>query len=666
MNAAMNIAVKRVLLLLAALLAVLVAVLLLAALRFDPATYRPLLAERLALATGREVAIDGDLTLGWLPLELRLGGLRLGHPPGFAVPATETGAGTHMLMVEAVSVRPALWPLLRGQLRLRQVTIDGVALALLRDGDGVGNWLFEGAEPAEPGQARALPELEELRVRDLRLSFHDVASGRDESWHLTSMDLEPGPEAAGMAFSFRSEYRGATLAGQGQIGSLAGLAGSAPWPLDLRLDWQAAELAVAGTLQPPALTAVDLRLAGEASSLAGLLAPFDLELPALPATLSTRVVGDADRYQAEALRATLGGSDVRGRVVWQPEASAFAAELQSEQVQLHPWRRGASTPVAPDAPLFSAHPWPHPLLPALAVELSWRIGALTMGAATVLDVNLDASLDGGGQLSGRLAGRLGDGGAVQGELSLSDHAEGLQALLEVSATELALGPLLLQTGRTRDIDVDVDVQLRASTRGESLAGMMAGLDGHLSLAGGQGRIHNRALGALSSDLLGSLAPFLEQRDSAVLNCMAARLDFASGVAEEAMLLFDTETLTLAGGGRVDLAGEQLALLLTPRPKRAGLMNLATPVEWSGPLRAPEWRLESAGVARRSAGLALAVVNPLVLLVPVVTTTLGGDHNPCEAALQQARTGTRAETPESRVEGLRRGLRRLFGGDGEPE
>lgn len=640
----------------ALVLAVLVAVLLI-----DPNDYRDAIGERLTAASGRAVEIEGDLTLdfSWQP-ELRFGGLRVAN--------AAWGSAPDMLWVEEAAAQVSLWPLLFGEVRIRRLTVDGMVLLLERHSDGRANWEFESGRSApapaneEPSRnARSLPEVLELQVRELAFRLRDAPSGRDEALRLHSLELRPAEAVGTTRVTFALDYRGAELSGTGTVGSLWALGARGDWPLDLDLQWGEASLALRGHVEVPELGSFDLMLLGEAPDLALLGHRFDLDLPTLPVTLHARLHGGLEQYRLEDLTLMLGASDLAGHFSAGVNLEQVGLHLRSRRLDLDAWRRSRLSAVQA-APLFSSSAWPRPLLPAISMPFSWEVENLSVGGFSLREFHLEGELRADRSVTATVNAIWAEG-RLAGDVALIEQADGLGLLAEGRLTNASLGQLLQQARLARDIDVNVDATLQARASGRSAAELARSFDGYLSLVGGEGRIHHQALGALSSDLLGSLMPFMEEDDSAALNCLAGRFDFTEGVAEDAMVLFDSETVTLAGRGRVDLGGERVAMLLTPRPKRAGLMNFAVPMELVGPLRSPEVRPESGGLARRAAGVALAVVNPLVLLVPVVTTTFRGTDNPCLTAVEEARTGQPGAEPESRVEGFMRGLRRVIGGDG---
>src|SRR5579871_1425569 len=125
-----------------------IVLLLAAALLIHPNAYRGRIEQAVQHATGRTLQLDGDLHLRVLPaIALRLGPARLGNPPGFP--------STPFLTLREASLRVRLLPLLRGQLQVGHVQIDGLDVQLLRNARGQGNWEFTGTGSGAPAASAA-------------------------------------------------------------------------------------------------------------------------------------------------------------------------------------------------------------------------------------------------------------------------------------------------------------------------------------------------------------------------------------------------------------------------------------------------------------------------------------------------------------------------------
>ncbi|MCH8189211.1 MAG: AsmA family protein, partial [Proteobacteria bacterium] len=86
-------------------------------------------------ATGRSLAISGDVSLRLLPSPaLSVEGVRLAN--------VADAATAEMLSLESVQVQVALWPLLRGKVEVRSVRLVEPVIELEILADGTANWGF--------------------------------------------------------------------------------------------------------------------------------------------------------------------------------------------------------------------------------------------------------------------------------------------------------------------------------------------------------------------------------------------------------------------------------------------------------------------------------------------------------------------------------------------
>lgn len=114
---------------------------------------------------------------------------------------------------------------------------------------------------------------------------------------------------------------------------------------------------------------------------------------------------------------------------------------------------------------------------------------------------------------------------------------------------------------------------------------------------------------------------------------------ADGVATTDNMLMDTERVTVAAAGSLDLGSEALDLVIAPRPKQASLVSLASPARMTGPLGSPDisrTTLPRERMAAAGAGLLAGVINPALLLF-TLSRTGTGEANPCVAAVEEAKT-----------------------------
>ncbi|MCG6868835.1 MAG: AsmA family protein [Gammaproteobacteria bacterium] len=162
----------------------------------DPNDYKPMLVEEVKKATGRDLKIDGDISLTYFPwLGLRLGKVELGNAPGFgADPFGRVGD---------VQVRVALIPLFRGEIRADKVTLEGLRVNLAKNAEGKTNWddlveslsqageeaVEEQAPPPEAGTSQVpAVAIGGLVISDAAIRWQDAQAGTDVS--IDPLDME--------------------------------------------------------------------------------------------------------------------------------------------------------------------------------------------------------------------------------------------------------------------------------------------------------------------------------------------------------------------------------------------------------------------------------------------------------------------------------------------
>jgi hypothetical protein len=132
---------------------------------------------------------------------------------------------------------------------------------------------------------------------------------------------------------------------------------------------------------------------------------------------------------------------------------------------------------------------------------------------------------------------------------------------------------------------------------------------------------------------------------------------------------------------VDLAGEYIDVVLTPRPKNPTLISLAHTVRLKGPLSNPDVSTDPKDIAKSAAWVALGVTNPFGLVISVAALGVGvvggfsnvgtGVENPCEVVRvdtdgKLSNSGQTSRGPFDRIQGFwgdfRGWLYKAFDGD----
>ncbi|MGB0934948.1 MAG: AsmA family protein [Alphaproteobacteria bacterium] len=144
--------------------------------------YKPMVQEKASEAIGREVRLDGEISLSILPLpHVTVTDVKVANAPGAKAP--------EILHIKEASASVALWPLLKKIVEVKSITLEEMVLNLQKLKDGSNNWDFLTADK-KPEDAGAADNTEadtsgfkvefspEINVANSRVAYVD---GADET-----------------------------------------------------------------------------------------------------------------------------------------------------------------------------------------------------------------------------------------------------------------------------------------------------------------------------------------------------------------------------------------------------------------------------------------------------------------------------------------------------
>jgi len=286
--------------------------------------YRQLIAEQVKAATGRELTIKGDLKLA------------IGLSPAVAVndvAFANAPWGSRPTMVEArrFEAQMRLLPLLFGEIQVDRIVLIDADILLETDKQGRGNWQFvtdsgasekaEAAPSAEGGPMR-LPTVNEVTIRDAKLTYRDGKTGETTILALQRALLAADGPSDRLRLDMEGAFNKLAFHVEGELGSVAALSGSgAPFPVNVEARIaDVAAVKVDGVVRDP----VQMRGAAfkasaegaEIGAFSGLSVPgVATPLPPIPALGPFRVAvevaaGDDGRPSVPALKIDVGRPDL--------------------------------------------------------------------------------------------------------------------------------------------------------------------------------------------------------------------------------------------------------------------------------------------------------------------------------------------------------------------
>ena len=169
---------------------------------FDPNDFRDDISTQVKEATGRDLVIEGDLSLSVFPwIAVDIGRTQLGNAEGFG--------DKPFLSFEEARLSVRLAPLLFQQtVTIGTVTLNSLILYLEVAANGKSNWddlapsgEVESTDEASDGQTL---DIAEIRLSDASIFFHDRQAGTNTT--ITGLSLSTSSILAGEPFEFNAEF----------------------------------------------------------------------------------------------------------------------------------------------------------------------------------------------------------------------------------------------------------------------------------------------------------------------------------------------------------------------------------------------------------------------------------------------------------------------------
>jgi hypothetical protein len=638
----------------------------------DLERYARLATEHVRRATGRELAVNGKLSVGVFPrLRIAADDVTFANAPW--------GSRKDMARIKRVEGELSLLALLRGRVEVARLELVQPDVLLETNAKGVGNWVFDtkrdrapdtDAEGGGPGLG-----IWALGIDDGTLAYR-VPGRETTTLALKRVRLKERSVTAIDDVTLEAQFRGQAFTIRGSLGTLAAFLDKATdWPVDLVFETDGARASLAGRIdwraKPLAIDA-DAKLEVRDAAGIGRLAGTPLDLP--PLGVDMRLASSGGERRADPLRIAVGKTSAQGRVVVKTDGPRpfLTAELESPELDLsHDAKRRAAPK---GGRIFSDAPFPLDALRALDGQAAIAIERLVLPNRVPLEkVNVHASLK-AGRLEAQPLSALAGGGTVNGSLVLDAGAGRSPALaVQLDARQVQLERIAKAMGHGGSLtggNADAAISLRGP--GDSMRRFMGGANGELRLAVGPARVTGVALDAGGDALtrvLDSVNPSRRTDPYTEVRCVAARLPVRDGIAtSQRSMAFETSRIDVVVAGTINFRNETLDLAIRPTVKEGlgvGVANLAELVKVTGTLTDPAVGLDTIASAKAALSVGGAVLTGgLSLLGQRFLDSRENDPHPCRTALAGGVPATpQQSTPAARTapqqDGVMGAIRRLF-------
>lgn len=549
------------------------------ALRFDANDHRERIAAEFMRHTGRSLQIDGTLNLSfypWLGIEAR--DAVLADAPGFG--------DTPFARIARLQARARLLPLLRGELDIDRIAIDGLALKLVRAADGRTNWSTADADTAGSAPAAAPRGDTATTAGALALAIGGIdIQGASVSWtdlrdntqlQLTKLQLQASEIRPGAPFPLQSSF---TLGSSGMSATM-----------DIAID-----------------SRVRISPQDEVIELSDLSVRFGRSDGIRPqGQIEAALRADADSIVLERLRAIVDDTRIEGRVaVTEPTRPAIQFDLDIDNLDLDAYLpAGAQVAPAPAGAATAAARNPSALV-TLAADGRLRVGRLRAHGLQLSEVDLVLLAEDGQLRLAPLSASL-YGGRYSGKVGIDARRSPLRLTLDERLEDIQLAPFLRDfSGTEARIAGRATVHARLQGNADSTDSLRRSITGQVDLRIVDGALKGINIAQMmreaSARIRGTAAPSPSGRNETDFTDLSATLRIANGQVRNDDLALRAPLVRLTGAGSASLINETIDYRLRASAvatlagqggdELANLRGLTIPIRISGPFAEPRFALD---------------------------------------------------------------------------
>ena len=368
-----------------------------------------------------------------------------------------------------------------------------------------------------------------------------------------------------------------------------------------------------------------------------------------------------DKITVTALEVAYGENDISGKAALDLSGDRpfLVAHLSSDKLDLRtlikkigqnpPPPRTPDPPATPKKRLFSREPFDLTPLQQVNAHMTFQGKEVLIQRFAFNDVDFRLTLNEGDLNIDLLEMNIG-GGTAQGTFALMAGSSSPFTAASLTIDQFDIGPMLEQLGRDSTFQGILNTTIYLDGRGDSLAAMMAGLNGKVRLDIHDGQIASPQLSLLErymgSNILDVINPFVKRPSHTTIHCLVNNTDIKEGRATYKMIL-DTEQSALVSAGTINLKTEKIDISIKPTPKKGfgdkevghisfSLKELSQPFGLGGTLLKPQLIIDPTRTVMTAAKFAGAAFFGPIGMTLFFTDISLGKKNICEEAARAMR------------------------------
>ncbi len=232
---------------------------------------------------GLEVTVEGPFSL------------KLSSEPSITASKVRIRDVTNSLSVNAelgrLEIKVAILPIISGDVLIRHLLIHDATVSIVRRAESRAG----ASEPDKRPSHVFIPVFENVSLQNVHLTVTDENATKLVRLELKDYSLKNDGDGGRLYVKGQGTLNAREFEIEGQFGSLTGIKGDEPYPIDLRLGMVGLVLTMSGTIEDPIHgQGLNVHVVAEAGEMAHLLRIFNADFPNFDQlSLDAKIVGDA-------------------------------------------------------------------------------------------------------------------------------------------------------------------------------------------------------------------------------------------------------------------------------------------------------------------------------------------------------------------------------------
>ena len=574
---------KKLLIAAAALVVVLVAGAIALPFFIPVSVYKGQIEAQAKAATGRDLAIKGDMKLSLFPaVAIEAKDVSFANAAGASTP--------EMARLKSLKVAVKLMPLLRGSLEVESFVLEEPVIVLEIDKQGRPNWVFDtkGAAPGAAPQASAGSSggapgdirLGEVKLKDGRVTYIDARTGEKEELTAINATVDLPDLDRPMKFDGGATWRGKPLTVKLDVDKPRALMTGLPAGVSLLLGGDPVKIGFKGQVS----TSGQGRSQGDVDlvipSVKDLAAWVGKPLDARPNTMGALAIsGKLDRQgpKTSFTGAKVSLDQIKGAGDVTVDTSGAKPHLQAklalEKLDVNPYlppeapaaKGGAATPAGQSAQQgWSEEPIDLTGLKAANADLDLTVGGLVIRKIEIGKGVIKAQLK-----DGKLALDLSElalyQGTGQAKVTLDGSGQVPAVEARVTLSGVQAEPLLKMAADFERLSGTFASETQVTTRGRSQKEMVSALSGQGKFGFTNGAIKGINLGAMVRNITTAFTdPTARETQKTDFSELGGTYTIAQGILRNNDLSMKSPLLRVEGKGTVDLPRKTVDYRVEPK------------------------------------------------------------------------------------------------------